>query len=159
MKIGLTGTSCAGKTTLAKQLSEYFNFDIVKEIARNYNKDDLIYENIQYNILFDQIRAELLSKKDVVTDRTVIDNYIHIILRHKSRKSLLHLIRSWVETYDIIFLCKKLPFIEDGFRINTNIEPNLITFMKNNLIDYYVLEGNKEERFEKAKIIIERKLS
>ncbi len=158
MKVGLTGTSCSGKTSLSKYISEYFKFDIVKEIARKYTKESLQFENIQYEILFDQIRSEIFSGKNVITDRTVIDNYMYIILHHKVRKDVLNLIRAWVQTYDIIFLCKKLPFIEDGYRINSNIEPNLITFMQNNLIKYEILEGNQEERFEKAKNIIQKKL-
>ncbi len=158
MKIGLCGTSSSGKTTLAKSLSEYFNFDIVTEIARNYKHNDLKYEHTQYNILFDQMRAEMFSEKNVITDRTVADNYIYISKDHKSRNYLLNLIRAWAQTYDIIFLCKKLPFTEDGFRINIDIEDKLISFMKNNLIEYEILEGNEMERFEKAKEIINRNL-
>lgn len=158
MKVGLCGTSCSGKTTLARQLSEHFNFDIVHEIARNYEQSMLKYEYIQYDILFDQIKAELFFKKNVITDRTVIDNYHYITLNHKPKKYLLNLIRAWCYTYDIIFLCKKLPFIDDGFRIDVDIEDKLISFMKNNLIEYEILNGTKEERFEKAKTIIELEL-
>lgn len=159
MKIGLTGTSCSGKTTLAKQLSEYFNFDIVKEIARNYEQKDLEYEHTQYNILFDQIRAEMFSNRNVITDRTAIDNYIYISKSHKPKMYLLNLIRTWSQTYDVIFLCKKLSFIEDGFRINTDIEDDIISFMKNNLIEYEILDGNEKERFKNAKNIIKRSLN
>ena len=159
MKFGLMGTSSSGKTTLAKQLSEYFKFDIVKEIARKYPRELLGFESIQYDIFFDQMRSEMFSGKNVITDRTCIDNYIYINYHFKPRKYLLNLIRAWVQTYDLIFLCKKLDFIEDGFRSRNNIENDLINFFKNNLIEYEILEGNKEERFEKAKNIINRKLN
>jgi len=158
LKIGLCGTSCSGKTTLALQLLNYFKFDLVHEIARNYPRDFLHLENIQYDIFFDQIRAEMFADRNVVTDRTIIDNYQYITKNHKPRKYLLNLIRSWVQTYDIIFLCKKLPFVDDGFRIDYNIEDKLISFMNCNLIEYEILEGNQEYRFEKAKKIIELEL-
>lgn len=158
MKIGLVGTSSSGKTTLAKQLSEYFGFELIKEIARNHCRYKLKLEETQYNIFFNQIRAEMFAENNVVTDRTVIDNYHYITLNRKPRKYLLNLIRTWAQTYDIIFLCKKLPFKEDGFRIDVNIEPKLINFMKCNLIEYEILDGDKEERFEKAKKIIELEL-
>lgn len=158
MKIGLCGTSSAGKTTLALELAKYFKFDLVHEIARNYSHDFLHLENIQYDIFFDQIRAEMFANRNVVTDRTVIDNYQYIIKNHKPRKYLLNLIRSWVQTYDIIFLCKKLPFVDDDFRIDYDIENKLISFMNCNLIEYEILDGNEEERFEKAKKIIELEL-
>ncbi len=158
MKIGLTGTSSSGKTTLALRLANYFKFDLVHEIARNYPHDFLQFEEIQYNILFDQIRAEMFANKNVITDRTVIDNYQYIIKSHKPRMYVLNLIRSWTQTYDIIFLCKKLPFVDDGFRIDYDIENKLIFFMQNNLVEYEILEGNQEERFERAKKIIELEL-
>lgn len=100
----------------------------------------------------------MFTENNVITDRTVIDNYVYITLNHKPRKYLLNLIRAWISTYDIIFLCKKLPFVEDGFRIDVDIEDKLINFMKCNLIEYEILDGNKEERFEKAKKIIELEL-
>lgn len=156
MKIGILGTACAGKTTLAKELSEYFKFDLIKEIARDYSKERLASELIQYDILFKQIRAEMFADRNVITDRTIIDNYIHIERLLKPKLHLLKLVRSWAETYDLILLCKKLPFVDDGFRKNVDMENDIIQFMKCNLISYEVIDGNEIERFEKAKKIINR---
>jgi len=156
MKIGILGTACAGKTTLAKQLSEYFKFNLIYEIAREYNKDFIHLESNQYEILFSQIRREMFSDISMITDRTIIDNYIHIERSLKPKMYLLKLVRSWAETYDLILLCKKLPFVDDGFRKNVDMENDIIQFMRCNLINYEVIDGNEIERFEKAKKIINR---
>jgi len=34
LKIGLTGASCTGKTTLAEILSQEFDLEVIREIAR-----------------------------------------------------------------------------------------------------------------------------
>jgi len=156
MKIGIIGTGCSGKSTLAKQLSEHYGYQLITEIARNYPRETLHSEETQYNIFFDQLRTELFAEKDVITDRTVIDNYIYISLNRRPRKYLLDLVRAWTQTYDIIFFCKKLPFVDDGFRKNYDIEAKLLTFLECNLINYYILEGNEEERFNHAVKIIGR---
>lgn len=159
VKIGLCGTSCSGKTTLAQQLSEYYGWKLITEIARGFRKEMLKFEETQYQIIFTQIQAELFSNENIISDRTVIDNFMYITQNRKPRKYLLNLILTWAQTYDIIFFCKKLPFIEDGFRINYDIENKLLTFLKCNLIDYEILEGNKKERFEKAVKIINKEIN
>jgi len=156
MKIGLIGTGCSGKSTLALKLSEHYGWSLITEIARNYPRKTLHLEETQYSIFFDQLRAELFAEKNIITDRTIVDNYIYISLNHRPRKYLLNLIRAWAHTYDIIFFCKKLPFVDDGFRKDYDIEDKLLSFLKCNLIDYHILEGNEEERFNKAIKIIER---
>ena len=156
MKIGILGTACSGKTTLAKQLSEHFKFDLVDEIARDYFAEHLALESIQYEILFEQIKREMFANRNVITDRTVIDNYIHTEKYFTPKMHLLNLVRAWAETYDVILLCKKLPFIDDDFRQDINMESNFIQFMKCNLVDYEVIEGNEIERFDQAKKIINR---
>ena len=155
MKIGIIGSVCSGKTTLANQLAKYFKFDLV----RNYEQNDLKFEHIQYEILFDQIKCEIFSNRNIICDRTIIDNFVHLEKLFKPKMYLLKLVRSWAETYDVILLCKKLPFIDDGFRKEIDMEHAFISFMKNNLINFEIVEGNKEERFEKSKKIIERMLN
>jgi len=156
VKCGILGTACAGKTTLAKQLSEHFKFNLIKEVARSFLPVDLTDETVQYNILFRQIKNEMFSDRSMITDRTIIDNYIHIERSFKPKMYLLKLVRSWAETYDVIILCKKLPFIEDGFREDIDMENDITQFMLCNLIDYEVIDGNEIERFEKSKKIINR---
>jgi nicotinamide riboside kinase len=163
MKIGITGTACAGKTTLVHQLAKHFKFDVIEEISRNYNTKELHDKNnelIEYDLIFKQIRNEMFNNDNIITDRTVFDDYIYLENKgFKPRKYLLNLIRSWSQTYDIILLCEILPFVDDGFRQNINIEKDLIQFMDCNLIEYKILEGNESERFEIAKKIIERMLN
>jgi nicotinamide riboside kinase len=154
MKIGILGTACAGKTTLAKQLAEYFEFDIVNEVAREYFAEHLELESVQYDVLFKQIKNEMFAGKNVITDRTIIDNYIHIDRAFKPKMYLLNLVRAWSQTYDVILLCKKLPFVDDGFRLDRDMEADMIQFMQCNLIDYEVIEGNETERFLNAVKII-----
>ena len=156
MKIGILGTACAGKTTLAKQLSEHFKFDLVDEIARSFSPVDLSDEIVQYNILFRQIKNEMFADRNLITDRTIIDNYIHIERSFKLKMNLLNLVRAWAQTYDVILLCKKLPFVDDGFRKDVDMENDMIQFMKCNLINYEVIDGNENHRLEEAKKIIGR---
>lgn len=163
MKIGIIGTACSGKTTLSKQLAQYFNFELIEEAARRYKAEELTdnsNDEIQYDMMLYQIKEELFAGKNIITDRTIIDPYIH--LENKGFKPKMHtldLIRSWAETYDVFLLCKKLPFVEDNFRCDVNMEPAFISFMKNNLIEYEIIDGNESERFEKAKKIIEQRFN
>lgn len=163
VKCGLTGTSCSGKTTLSKQLAKYFNFQLIPEIARRYKKEelhDIKNERIEYNLILQQIDLEIFAKNNIITDRTIIDPYIYLERKgYKPRLHLLNLVRNWSQNYDIIILCRKLPFIDDHFREdNLDIENEIISFMKNNLIEFEIVEGNESERFEKAKEIINKRM-
>lgn len=163
MKIGVTGTSCSGKTTLARQLSEYFGFGLFNEVARNYTKEQLKNKKIQFEIFLRQILEELefyknTMHRNTISDRTIIDNYIYMSRLFRPSGYTLDLTKFWANTYDIIILCPKLPFVDDGYRCNIDIENDIISFMKNNMIKYEVVRGGIDERFEQAKKIINREL-
>jgi nicotinamide riboside kinase len=76
-RIGISGTHCCGKTTLAYALSEALSVPLICEVAAGYTEEERQKINTQHEILLGQIRAEK-SKKEFVSDRTVIDNFAYI---------------------------------------------------------------------------------
>ena len=145
MKIGFSGASGSGKTTIVKQLkellSEDFNVVAINEVARSvflefnetYGYQNLTeirnsehYLSFQKRILDEQIYWERKYQKEyniVLCDRTIYDILLYVLLYGKPRD-----IRRFLcyfeyrceahEPYDKIFLLEYLKGVDvdDGFR-------------------------------------------
>lgn len=84
VKIGITGTHCSGKTTLATELSKVLEVPLIHEIAGQFKEEDRQKIGTQHKILLAQIAAEK-SHQEFVSDRTVIDNLAYCIW-HANKK-------------------------------------------------------------------------
>lgn len=111
-KIAFVGSHGVGKTTLCYALAARLKardvvLDVVEEVARRsplpINRDTTIAA--QSWILHTQIADELVaaSRHDVVIcDRSVLDNYVYLLLASGRQPVLEGLVDGWMRTYDLL---------------------------------------------------------
>jgi len=126
-KIAFIGSHGVGKTTLCYGLaaglkSRDITLEVVREVAR---RSPLPINQItsvasQAWILHTQIAEELAADADygvVICDRSVLDNYIYMLLAAGPQEPLEPLVDHWMTTYDLLL---HVPIIEapsaDGVR-------------------------------------------
>ena len=91
MRVGICGTHCSGKTTLARALAAEFDLALVEEVAAAFPRESRGSLATQFAIQQAQIAAERAAGPDFVSDRTVLDNaaYIEWCARHVPQESPL----------------------------------------------------------------------
>ena len=162
VKIGFTGTHCTGKTTLVNRLHKDIpKSAVVKEVARNYDRDILRKCEYQKDILADQIRSEVyasIENEIVITDRTIIDNiaYMMYFCGLEYHYMVYDILKDWIRTYDVIFFCpiEDIPLEDDGFRFTDNTERDIIQLFIEDMVERYrflvrfvKLNGDEEKRY------------
>lgn len=126
-KIAFIGSHGVGKTTLCYGLAARlkvldFPLDFVGEVARRcplpINRGTTLAA--QSWILHTQIAEELVASERyevVICDRSVLDNFVYLILSAGSQPALDSLVNHWLTTYDLLV---RVPIIEnpsaDGLR-------------------------------------------
>lgn len=73
VKIGICGTHCSGKTTLATEVSRRFGLPLIQEVAGLVPRERRKSVGAQIDIMFSQMKQELV-RSAFVSDRTLIDN-------------------------------------------------------------------------------------
>jgi len=119
-KIAFIGSHGVGKTTLCYGLAARlkvldFPLDFVGEVARRcplpINRGTTLAA--QSWILHTQIAEELVASaryEVVICDRSVLDNFVYLILSAGSQPALEGLINHWTSTYDLLV---HVPITED----------------------------------------------
>ena len=126
-KIAFIGTHGVGKTTLCYGLASRLkrrdvSIEVVHEVARRcplpINEETSVAA--QSWILHTQIAEELVAQARypvVICDRSVLDNYVYLLLAAGRREGLDRLMESWIRTYDLLV---HVPIVEllspDGVR-------------------------------------------
>ncbi len=112
MKIAFIGTHGVGKTTLCYGLAARLKardvvLDIVHEVARRcplpINRETSLAA--QSWILHTQLAEELVAAARypvVLCDRSVLDNYVYMLLSAGRQPALETLVESWMSTYDLL---------------------------------------------------------
>lgn len=112
LKIAFIGTHGVGKTTLcyglaARLKARDVSVEVVREIARRcplpINQETGVAA--QSWILHSQIAEELAAEARypvVVCDRSVLDNYIYMLLASGPQPDLEPLLDSWLRSYDLL---------------------------------------------------------
>lgn len=112
LKIAFIGTHGVGKTTLCYGLAARLKardvvLDIVHEVARRcplpINQDTGLAS--QAWILHTQLAEELVAAARypvVLCDRSVLDNYVYLLLASGRQPALETLVDSWMSTYDLL---------------------------------------------------------
>lgn len=131
MKLGIAGTHCSGKTTLAKHLAVELNLPLIEEVAAAFKEKDRQKMSTQLEILETQIFCEK-QYDSFVSDRTVFDNLCyctyHFNIDMENRKEIFdkcirtfnnHALLGKCAPYDIIVL------IDDYFPLEDNGVRNL----------------------------------
>ena len=126
-KIAFIGTHGVGKTTLCYGLASRLkrrdvSIDVVHEVARRcplpINEETSVAA--QSWILHTQIAEELVAQARypvVICDRSVLDNYVYLLLAAGRQQALEDLMEFWIRSYDLLV---HVPLIEqpspDGIR-------------------------------------------
>lgn len=126
-KIAFIGTHGVGKTTLCYGLASRLkrrdvSIDVVHEVARRcplpINEETSVAA--QSWILHTQIAEELVAQARypvVICDRSVLDNYVYLLLAAGRQQALENLMEFWIRSYDFLV---HVPLIEqpspDGIR-------------------------------------------
>lgn len=127
MKVAFIGTHGVGKTTLcyglaARLKARDITLELVHEVARRcplpINEETSLAS--QSWILHTQLAEEVVAQARypvVICDRSVLDNYVYLVLAAGRQDALEHLVADWLDTYDLLVL---VPITEepqaDGFR-------------------------------------------
>ncbi|EDM77489.1 hypothetical protein PPSIR1_24934 [Plesiocystis pacifica SIR-1] len=127
LKLGFIGTHGVGKTTLcyglaARLKAQDYVLDIVHEVARrcplSINEDTNVAA--QSWILHTQIADELLAAARhpvVLCDRSVLDNYVYLLVAGGRDDALDTLVASWLRTYDLLIYVPVVAELKpDGMR-------------------------------------------
>jgi nicotinamide riboside kinase len=111
-KIAFIGSHGVGKTTLAFGLAARLkardvSLDVVHEVARRcplpINEETSVAA--QSWILHTQVAEELVAAARypvVLCDRSVLDNYVYLLLAAGEREPLTSLVAHWVKTYQLL---------------------------------------------------------
>jgi len=136
MKIGIVGSHCVGKTTLAKALSQHLSLPLIEEQLRSSQRqfleigyptlnsiiNTMWYPHFVFDLIRRQIECEDKESDSFISDRTVMDYYIyyqHLSTAPVSQKEILKSVVSdrFSKQYDnIIYLPIAFPIVGDGYR-------------------------------------------
>jgi nicotinamide riboside kinase len=160
MRVGICGTHCSGKTTLARALAEEFDLALIEEVAAGFPRERRGALETQFAIMDAQIAAERAAGEDFVSDRTVIDNatYIEWCARHQpgaaplsvygtvwagQDRAIAHLID---EPYDLLVVVDEyFPIEENGVR-SLDAEQQAFVFSRlQGLVGFYTHAAGLEQ--------------
>lgn len=127
MKVAFIGTHGVGKTTLCFELAALLKkrdrvVEMVREVARfcplPINRDTTVAA--QSWILHTEIAEELVAENKaeiVICDRSVLDNYVYLLLAAGRQEGPERLVEYWIRGYDLLI---HVPIVEvlspDGIR-------------------------------------------
>jgi nicotinamide riboside kinase len=159
-KIVLTGPESTGKSTLAKQLAEFYNVPCVAELARNfianlgraYTEDDVL--EIARLQIEEEVKLLTSNQRAVFFDTDLVITKIWLLhVYGKSPKWIDDALNKYPA--DLHLLCNyDLPWEPDPVRENPDIRPLLFEKYKNEIVSlnqsYAIISGVGEERFSNA---------
>ena len=169
LKIALFGPESTGKTTLAKQLAEYYETEWVPEFARDYLQEK--WEENQHicvaddmlPIAYGQVALEnkrlASAKKYLFSDTNLMVTKVFSEMYYGFCDPLLNE-AALEHEYDLFFLTDiDVPWEKDDIRDTPDGRESVFSVFKQTLIDtkkpFITLSGNKESRLAKAIAIID----
>lgn len=160
IKIVITGPESTGKSTLTKQLSEYYNVDCVAELAREF------VEKLDRKYTFDdvcdiaklQINAEL---NNLNYDGKIVFYDTDLIITKIWFKRVFDKVPDWIDSHlqnhpaHLHLLCyPDLPWVYDPVRENPDNRLELFDEYESEIkqlgIQYQIITGVGEERLQNA---------
>lgn len=168
MRVVLTGPESSGKTTLARQLSDHFNWPLINEFSREYLKE--IGKAYTFNDVESIGRGQLALEQNTLktspniicdTDLTVIWVWMQVKYGEMAPWMEAQLMQTQNSLY---LLCRPdLPWEPDPLRENPHDRPALFEkyeqLLKRLKVHYKVLEGHGEIRLKSALEFIAHNLS
>ncbi|MFH7003900.1 DUF4301 family protein [Flavobacterium bizetiae] len=169
IKIALFGPESTGKTTLAKQLADYYETEWVPEFARDYLQEK--WEENQHicvaddmlPIAYGQVALEnkklASAKKYLFSDTNLMVTKVFSEMYYGFCDPLLNE-AALEHDYDLFFLTDiDVPWEKDDIRDTPDGRESVFSVFKQTLIDtkkpFITLSGNKESRLAKATAIID----
>lgn len=119
MRIGICGTHCAGKTTLAKALGEKYGLSMILDVAASMPKATI---RDQLAIMKAQMDAETWCSSNeggFVSDRTVCDNWAYIT-QFANDDELLYGLATYLKWAYIKTAYDLIVFVDEYFSIEDN---------------------------------------
>jgi nicotinamide riboside kinase len=127
LKIAFVGTHGVGKTTLCYALAarlkqQHLSVEVVHEVARRCPLpiNEYTSREAQRWIFFEQLAEEILGGTRapvLLCDRSLLDNYVYLVLAHGPDPLLEPLLQSWMSTYDLLVLVPRRTLLQpDGLR-------------------------------------------
>lgn len=169
IKIALFGPESTGKTTLAKQLADYYQTEWVPEFARDYlqvkweENKQICTEEDMMPIAYGQVALEnekldtahqyLFCDTNLMVTKVFSEVYYGFCNPLLNEAALAH-------EYDLFFLTDiDVPWEKDDIRDNPNKRETVFSVFKQTLIDnkkpFITISGDKESRLAKAIEIID----
>ncbi|MBT3397731.1 ATP-binding protein [archaeon] len=122
-KMVLTGGACSGKTTLVNELKRR-GYNVLEEVARQVLEELGTPSNLdEWAALESEIYQRQVSNEErvdrqsglVFLDRGIGD--IDAYMRHHFDQPSIDVTKAKIHRYDSIFLLERLPFEDDGLRV------------------------------------------
>jgi nicotinamide riboside kinase len=169
IKIALFGPESTGKTTLAKQLAEYYKTEWVPEFARDYLQEkwnktqDICNVDDMLPIAYGQTKSEnehlLLANKYLFCDTNLMVTKVFSEVYYDYCDPLLDQ-AALEHEYDLFFLTDiDVPWEKDDLRDKEEGRESVFAVFKQSLIDnkkpFITLSGDKDLRLNKAISIID----
>ena len=169
IKIALFGPESTGKTTLAKQLAEYYKTEWVPEFARDYLQEkwdasqQICSVDDMLPIAYGQAKLEneqtLIANKYLFCDTNLMVTKVFSEVYYNYCDPLLNEAASQHQ-YDLFFLTNiDVPWEKDDLRDKAEGRESVFAVFKQSLIDhnkpFLTLSGDKNLRLKKAIAIIE----
>jgi nicotinamide riboside kinase len=169
IKIALFGPESTGKTTLAKQLADYYETEWVPEFARDYlqikweENKQICTEGDMMPIAYGQVALEnekletaqkyLFCDTNLMVTKVFSEVYYGVCNPLLNEAALAH-------EYDLFFLTDiDVPWEKDDIRDNPNKRETVFSVFKQTLIDnkkpFITISGDRESRLVKATEIID----
>ncbi len=170
-KIAIIGSQSSGKTTLAEKLSEKLNIQLIREIARKYDRNELLnisserYMTIQKELLEQQIMAEN-QYKEFISDRSSLDNLSYWLNNcanrtnsHDNNQYIKRAMDNAKNYSHVLLLIPEFYPKDDGFRstdivYQMRIDAIIQTILHLYEIKHYTLTGSIENRVRHAMNIL-----
>ena len=159
-KIVFTGPESTGKTTLAKLLSQELNCPLVEEYSRAY------LQNLNRDYNFDDItqiaKGQMANEFSAQLENDIIVCDTDLLVCKIWQEFRYGKVDPWLEhefknrRYNIVFLCKvDIPWEYDPLRENPSDREDIfnlyISTLDLNKIDYTIVQGNFQERYQIVK--------
>ena len=169
IKIALFGPESTGKTTLAKQLAEYYKTEWVPEFARDYLQEK--WNSSQQICTVDDMLPIAYGQAKLENERTLIANkYLFCDTNLMVTKVFSEVYYNYCDPllneaacehdYDLFFLTDiDVPWQRDDLRDKADGRESVFTVFKQSLIDnnkpFITLSGDKNLRLKKAIAVVD----
>ncbi len=158
-KVVILGTESTGKTTMAEKLSQYYNCSLVMEAGRDIVSDSNSFNFSDLYLVADEhvnrINNTIIGNSPLV----IIDTDIHITKSY-SRFIFGKELSISSDIYDsnkanlYLYLNNDVEYIQDGTRLSEidrdKLDISHRQILAENYIDFVEIDGNWEQRFNKA---------